>query len=116
MEDRNLIDSNAFNELELTGQGQSNLFEAAGWAKFLAIIGFVFVGFLVLGSFFVGTVMNEMFGSDATLIAPGAFSLIYLLLAAVYFLPVLFLFRFASQMRRALQEKDQHQLESSLAS
>lgn len=95
------------------------LAESAKWAKFLAILGFIMCGFIVLMAFFIGTVMklmNPMSGIDdltgsglpITGLAGGTFlTVLYLILAAVYFIPCLFLYRFADRTQRALLGQDQ---------
>lgn len=99
---------------------KAHLSEAARWARFLAIVGFVLIGIIVLVGLFAGSILGTMssglsqseFRGSAGLIG-GFFTVIYILIAAVYFFPCLFLFHFANKMKIALASSDQETLNSS---
>jgi hypothetical protein len=81
------------------------------WGKFLAILGFIGSGFLVLfGIVFLifGTTFNELNNTPGL---PATFSSIvgvsYLLTGVLSFFPALFLYRFAEKMIFALEQGDQ---------
>ena len=103
--------------LQVNHQGFNYLSEAAKWAKFIAILGFIFCGFMVLGALFAGamisTAMSDAFGGGSA-IGGGAFTIIYLALAALYFFPCLYLFRFASKVQVSIRNNDQEVLTNSL--
>src|SRR4051812_1899953 len=46
--------------LVLTNEAQSYLLEAGKWTKFLAIMGFIFCGLILLAAIFVGTLFSIM--------------------------------------------------------
>ena len=73
------------------------LFDAARWARFLAIMGFVFVGFMVLAGIFIGPVLSFL-NEDMSLpagnpqISGSLIAGIYLIIAILYvllFIPIL---------------------------
>jgi hypothetical protein len=105
-------DSNLF-ELQVDHEVSSHLSQTAKWAKFLSIVGFVFIGFMVVMVLFMGTMASSIspFGGSAMVAAGGAGSVmqVVLLLAMVvlYFFPTLFLFNFSNKMLRALRTNDQ---------
>jgi len=96
---------------------KAHLTETAKWARFLAIIGFVFLGLgLVVGiismaamSYVANDVSTAGFGSLASFGIAG-FVFGYILLILLVFFPLLFLLRFANQMKAALVSNDQHKL------
>lgn len=93
--------------LSISNNSMIFLSETGKWGKFLAIMGFIGVGFLVVLSLFMGTLLSSLNpGGDALPIPGFLFGLIYLILAALYFFPVLYLFNFSSKIRKALAEKD----------
>jgi len=101
---------------------RAHLYEAAKWAKFLAIVGFVMCGLIVVAAIFAGSILamfsnsyNEGYGSSAVLTGGmGAFvAIFYICMAILFFLPYLFLFRFATRMKTALNTNDQLTLNTS---
>lgn len=99
-----------------------HLAEAARWARFLAIVGFVMCGLVVIIGIFAGSIMSSMmsgyseeFGGRARFGGGlGAFmSILYIGFAILYFFPCLFLFRFANLMKTALNTNEQGTLNTS---
>lgn len=104
MENQNLF------ELRIDAETTSFFGQAARWAKFLSIVGFVVCGLIVLSSFFMGAIMSAMsgiYGERGMAAAGGAMTVVYILIALLYFFPCLFLYNFASKMQVALRTLDQ---------
>lgn len=111
MEDDNLLDSNMGAGFVITEASRSYLRETAKWAKFLAIIGFVMIGFMVLVGVFFGSIMGSAMSDleDAGLgagVGTGAFGFIYIFIALLYFFPTLYLYRFATRTKQAVIDSD----------
>ena len=91
--------------------------ETAKWAKFLAILGFIFCALMVIIALFagtiLGTVMSSMGGGGAGMIGGGMLSAIYLVLTLVYFFPCLYLYKFATQVQSAIHSNEQIKLQNS---
>ena|SRR5688572_23827146 len=101
---------------------KTHLWEAAKWARFLAIVGFIMCGLLVILGIFAGSFFSSMsnryddYGEGADAFGTGMrlfMILIYLGIAVIYFFPCLFLLRFANLMRNALNTDDQATLNTS---
>jgi len=102
---------------------RAHLSEAAKWAKFLAIFGFIMCGLLVIIGIFFGTFMSTFssgpYGNEYSNSAVFGGSLavvmivVYVGIAVLYFFPCLFLLRFANHMRNALNTNEQLTLNSS---
>jgi heme/copper-type cytochrome/quinol oxidase subunit 2 len=98
---------------------KSHLTETARWAKFLAITGMVFLCLLIvfgiLGSSFFFTRMQgmESTGANFTSYASMIFGAYTIIIAVIWFFPLLFSLRFANQMKQALAGNDQEALNSS---
>ena|SRR5690606_4169872 len=109
--------------LSINETNKTELAEAARWAKFLAILGFIMCGLIVLGGIFAGTIfstlmsgnMQEIEGMEGGMPAGfgGIMAVFYIIFALIYFFPCLFLFRFANQMKAALATNEQGALNSS---
>lgn len=98
--------------LQLNESAKGFLRETAKWAYFLSILGYVGIGLIVLVAIFAGTI----FATVGTMMPGGmgglgsAFGIImtvvYLLFAALYFFPVYYLNKFASNAKMALKSND----------
>lgn len=93
--------------MNLSLQTLDILKETAKWTKFLAIVGYISVGFIVLAAFaLIG--MGSMLDSGYLGALQGGFvGVIYLLMALLYFFPVHYLFQFSSRMKKALDQGDE---------
>lgn len=89
---------------------KNHLKDAAGWAKFLGIAGFIFMGLMILGGFFLGAAMMQAPGVNSAFAAVGGigFALLYIMIAAIYFYPVYALYKFAVLCKEAVYSDDSH--------
>lgn len=88
---------------------RSFLQSTAKWGKFLAIIGFVFIGFMVVGLLFGSaffSAMSEGAGFGGSM-GGGFFSIMYLVFALLYFFPVLYLYKFSTKMESGLKLRNE---------
>lgn len=99
---------NQNNELQLNASAVEFLRESAKWSKFLAIIGFVGIGLMVLAGIFMGTVMSflPMGNTSGETVPFGIISFLYIIMAALYFFPVYYLFKYATGIKNALNTKN----------
>lgn len=108
---QNLLSS----ELHIDSVAYAHLHEAARWAKFLSIVGFILSGFLLLASFFAGTILTTLpsgYGMPAGL--GGAITVIYILIAAFMFYLSLQVYRFGIKTKIGLLNDDQQALSAGL--
>jgi len=95
--------------LMLSPVGVSYLLETAKWAKFLSILGFIGMGFMVIGGLFASVAMSRFGGSQSLLIG-----VMYIVMAAIYFFPILYLYKFSNDLKEALNRNNSSQLELAL--
>ncbi len=106
--------------------GKSHLADAAKWAKFLAVFGFIICGLIVIIGIFFGSffsMLTSQYGSNPYNELPvnsglgsvmgTAMAFVYILMALIYFFPCLYLFRFATKMKNAIASNDQTVLNAS---
>lgn len=82
---------------------QAYLIETSKWGKFLAIVGYIGMGFLVLvglGMFFGMSILKEVADMPFN---PGIFGIIYLIIAVVYYFPVTYLYRYSRTLREGIE-------------
>lgn len=107
--------------LSIDPTSKVHLAEAARWARFLSIVGFIMIGLIVVMALFFSSVIaatmgGGMYGGDpygTSGMATGlgaAVAIIYIIIALVWFFPCLFLFRFSNKMKVALATNEQDSL------
>jgi hypothetical protein len=108
--------------LSIDTTGREHLTEAAKWARFLAIIGFVFIALFAVFATAGGSYIANMFnrtnqfgevGSGFSTSMTIGIIIYYLCIALLVFFAYLFLYRFAVNMKMALQGNNQELLNRS---
>ena len=99
-------------QLTVTKASKSYLSEIATWARFFAILGFIFIGLLLVFAFFAvpifGTVTKSQSGVPDDL---GSIMLVInVLIAIVYFFPLYYLLQFSKKIKKALKTKNDQML------
>lgn len=116
MNEEQIIDAGQeHSELYLSSLAQQGLKTAASWSFGLSILGFIGIGFMVIGGVAM-LAMSSFFPKEMTGGVDFPFwtiSLLYLVLAGLYFFPVYYLFQFSNRMKRALQNNDVQSLTES---
>lgn len=92
--------------IELLSEGVKHLNEARKWSMFLAILGFIGVGFLIIAAFMMGSIFSLIPNTHL----PGGFGIligvIYLVIGVLYFFPVYYLFQFSQKSKKAVEGHD----------
>jgi hypothetical protein len=97
----------AVNPITINTEMKTYLAEAARWGKFLAIIGYIGVGFLVLAGIILMIVLSFADGITDVNFPVGIVGIIYIALAVVYYFPVHYLHRFSASMKQGLSADDE---------
>jgi len=100
-------ETNDLDGIQLSSQIKQNLKETAKWANFLAIVGFVMLGLIVVGALF-------MFGAGASAFGGGSIIAVgfgYILMAVLYFFPTYYLFLFARKIKLGLNSTIQSEVD-----
>ena len=117
MENKSIFGNNpeeVNNNLGIDIQSIEYLRVAGKWAKFLAIIGFIVIGLLVLFSLFAGALFSFL-GAGLPMGFPGyLITLFYLIGAAIALPPSIFLFKFSVKIKNAIQFNKNDELRDSL--
>ena len=94
------------NNLSLNDQAVAALRESAKWSLFLSIVGFIGIGFLLIAAAIVGFAMSRLedvspgFSSNPFITMKGFVSVIYVVIAILYFFPIYYLYKYASGAKR----------------
>lgn len=115
-------DSSLFS-LTIDPVAKSHLLETARWARFLAIVGFVFLVLAALVGVYSAVMVNRYEADYREMGGPGSANMLgsagagvavmYMIMALIWFFPLLFTLRFANTMRNALQSNNQELLSTS---
>jgi len=82
------------------------------WTTFLAILGFIFLGLLIVAGLVTSLFLTTFKTTQANLGVPESLViLLFIVAGAIYFFPVLFLFRFSRNTRDAIHNLDRQKLE-----
>lgn len=100
---------------------KAHLSEAARWARFLAIVGMVGLALMIIFGIFgsamlfstAGSIDGNYGASGMGAYSSGIFAAYMIMIAVLYFFPLLFTLRFANKMRAALAANDQQALNTS---
>ena len=92
METQNIEKKEIDQVMELDGSMMSILNETRKWTKFLSILGFIGIGVMLIGGIFAGSYLGSMTSNipGGTPVPGALYSVIYVVMAIVYFFPVLF--------------------------
>jgi len=100
--------------IKITREERSLLLKIAHWANFLSILGFIFLGLsallILLSGVLITMTNNYMEINNGFPYSPGVFSwshaLIYLIIIAVSFFPMYFLYKFSTHVKRSFARND----------
>jgi hypothetical protein len=89
----------------LTKESASFLLKAAKWGKFLAILGFIVTGLMIIAGVLMSFVLNLL--KDETVpvdmpLPPALLSLLYIIIAGIYLVPVFYLNSFCNNAIKAV--------------
>lgn len=102
-------------ELQVTPVAQDFLRTAANWAIFLAILGFILLGFSLLGCLAMFVTGSAM-GNAAVPFPATTFGVVGLAFTVLGAFPVVHLFRFATRVKKAIAEVNTQTLTDSFNS
>ncbi|MFO7851921.1 MAG: DUF5362 family protein [Bacteroidales bacterium] len=102
------------NSMEFTNDSIHHLDTARKWSMFLAILGFISVGLLVLVALLAGTALALFADSPISPVIGIAIAIFYLIIAVLYFFPVYYLFNFSSKAKHAVNSSDSKTLTESM--
>ncbi|MDQ1095534.1 MULTISPECIES: DUF5362 family protein [Chryseobacterium] len=101
-----------FDELRIDASSKLFLAEAGKWTTFLAILGYIGIGFMILAGIMMISLGNSagMYGKFFPMGSGLILGSTYLVLAGLYFIPINYLYRFGSNMKTAISSNNQASL------
>jgi hypothetical protein len=107
MENKDLLNS----QLEVGDAAAAHLSDTAKWGKFLAVVGFIGLGFALVAGLVMLVASDSFSTYNSSFNGLGPLvGIVYLAFALLYFFPCLFLLRFSNKLKAALLGNDQESL------
>lgn len=98
-------------KIEIEQKTLDNLNTIRKWTMFIAIIGFILLGLLLIVGLIAGTFLSTFKLGETGLGIPESLGLIvFFVVAVIYFFPVFFLFRFSKHTGNAIQTLNKEEL------
>jgi len=98
-------------KMEMSPDILKNLNATRKWTMFLAVLGFIFLGFLIIFGLVTSSFLSFFKSEEVNLGIPESLIIVlFLVIATIYFFPVFSLFRFSRNMRDAVQTSDLNKL------
>ena len=106
MEDnQSSTEQSANQNLTISNAARAFLVETARWTRFLAIMGFIFIGISVLFGIFASSIMSFLSPEDLDGFPGGMtwiLGFVYVLMGLLYFFPSWYLLKFSQMIKSAL--------------
>jgi hypothetical protein len=100
--------------LIITEDIRSYIYESAKWSRFLSIVGFILTFFMVIAALSMNSIMTAMSEipaySGLAKFGSAGLTLIYLIIALIYFYPSFLMYKFAGSAKQAVLYGDQASL------
>jgi hypothetical protein len=94
------------NSLVINEEINEYLSETSRWANFLAIVGYVGMGLLMVIAIVMMVGLSRMGDMVGSRIPGGLMGFIYIIFAVIYYFPVSYLHKFSREMKQGLSSKD----------
>ena len=101
--------------IELEEEALKDLDTTRKWSMFIAILGFIFIGLLVIGGLIASLVMSVFKTQNAVLgITEIMVFVVVFVFMLIYFFPVLYLFRFSKHTANAVKTLDKQEMQNAI--
>jgi len=107
--------STEIRKIEIEQESLNYLNTTRKWAMFFAIIGFIFLGLILIAGLVAGTFLSVFKSPEMGGGIPQILVFVFvIIMALVYFFPILFLFRFSKHTANAVQTLSKEELKKAL--
>lgn len=98
-------------KIEIGTESLNNLNITRKWTMFLSVLGFIILGLIIVAGLTTSLFLTTFKTQEANLGIPESLLiLLFIVIGAIYFFPVFFLFRFSRNTRDAVQNLDPQKL------
>jgi heme/copper-type cytochrome/quinol oxidase subunit 2 len=98
-------------KIEIGSEVLNKLDSTRKWTTFLSVLGFIFLGLIIVAGLTTSLFLTTFKTQEANLGIPESLMvIIFVVVGAIYFFPVFFLFRFSRNTRDAIHNLDSRKL------
>lgn len=109
------MENNENRRIEIEQDSLDHLNTIRKWTMFFSVIGFIFIGLMIIAGIVAGAFLSIFqTGEMGAGISRWIMIVFILVIALIYFFPVLFLFRFSIHTRNAVQSTSKEELRLAL--
>lgn len=112
-------------KIEIGSEALGYLNTTRKWTMFFAILGFIFLGLMLLGGLTAGIFLKSLsgladtegfegMGGAVSVVAQYMMVIFILIIGLIYFFPILYLFRFSRHTSMAVKTMDQNEMNKAL--
>ena len=99
--------------IELSIESISYFNQIRKWTKFFSILGFLFIGLVIVGGIAISLFFSK-FDQSGGKIPFVAMLLMYIVMAVIFFFPVLYMFNFSKSAKSAIENNNSYDLSIAL--
>lgn len=114
MENYKMMPNDPAEPLKLNQEAVQSLGETRKWTTFFGILGIILIVIMLIISLIVALVLPFLNETVDTPFPPALLSIVYLIIAGIYILPVIYLMRFGSFVKKALSVSSDQMLGQAL--
>lgn len=101
-------------KLEISKPSESYLKETSNWALFFSILGFIGIGFMIIISVMITSIFSFIDDPSLPSFIGPILGVVYFIFALIYVLPIIFLYKFSTNMKAAIEKKNSSSFEIAL--
>lgn len=98
-------------KIEIEEQSLKDLDKTRKWSMFLAILGFIGIGLMVIGSLIAVLFLSAFKTESALGVSESLFIIPLIAIAVLYFFPLLYLYRFSKHTGTAVKTLDRQEMQ-----
>lgn len=106
--------NNLNNSFEISEPSASYLRQITIWTLFFSVLGFIFIGLTFIAAIIIPIIFSVLENSNMPVNMAVMIGGIYFALGIIYIFPVIYLYRFSTKMRLALENRDGVNFENAL--
>ena len=103
-------------KLELNEEALNELTQIRKWSMFFSVLGFIFIALMVFAGLIMAAMSSSLAGTGLGKLPMALIGIVYFVFGIIYIFPVLYLYKFSVNAKKAIDSKDSVLVASALKS